>query len=91
MLRVGVFVCCLASAPALSLDKLGSAHGGSVAGATSGFNVSGAALFGFSVLNSSYAARPDLVQQFVSFYAAVSFDLAGRTIATTDKRTPASP
>jgi hypothetical protein len=52
-------VASLTSLEAAALDKQGSAHGGSVTGADSGFNVSGAASLGVSLFNPSYAARPD--------------------------------
>jgi hypothetical protein len=45
--------------PARALDKQGSAHGGSVSGADSGFALSGSLLGGIAFFNPTYAARPD--------------------------------
>jgi len=49
----------LAATPARALDKQGSAHGGEIEGATSGFAFGGSASLGVSVINPTYAARPD--------------------------------
>ena len=49
----------LAVSPARALDKQGSAHGGALGGADSGFGISGALSTGVSIINPSYAARPD--------------------------------
>jgi hypothetical protein len=48
-----------APAPARALDKQGSAHGGEVGGADSGFAISGSLLGGVAFFNPTYAARPD--------------------------------
>jgi hypothetical protein len=53
-LAVAVF-----AAPASALDKQGSAHGGQLGGADSGFAMSGNLLFGAAIYNPTYAARPD--------------------------------
>src|SRR3954464_7440654 len=45
--------------PVRALDKQGSAHGGQVSGAESGFALSGSLLGGAAIFNPSYAARPD--------------------------------
>ena len=50
---------CLRCAPARALDKQGSAHGGEVGGADSGFAISGSLLGGIAFFNPTYAARPD--------------------------------
>jgi hypothetical protein len=47
------------AAPVHALDKQGSAHGGEVGGADSGFAISGSLLGGVAFFNPSYAARPD--------------------------------
>jgi hypothetical protein len=44
---------------ARALDKQGSAHGGQVSGADSGFAMSGSLLGGVAFFNPTYAARPD--------------------------------
>jgi hypothetical protein len=44
---------------AQALDKQGSAHGGQLGGADSGFALSGSLLFGAAIYNPTYAARPD--------------------------------
>lgn len=60
----------LPSSAALALDKQGSAHGGAVAGPTSGFDVSGSVLLGSALYNPSYAARPDNTGKALMRYAA---------------------
>jgi hypothetical protein len=45
--------------PAHALDKQGSAHGGEVSGADSGFALSGSVLGGIAFFNPTYFARPD--------------------------------
>jgi hypothetical protein len=47
------------ASPARALDKQGSAHGGQLGGAESGFGMSGSVLFGAAIYNPTYAARPD--------------------------------
>ncbi|MFT3924375.1 MAG: hypothetical protein QM778_17695 [Myxococcales bacterium] len=44
---------------ACALDKQGSAHGGQVAGPSSGLEIGGSLLAGSALYNPSYAARPD--------------------------------
>jgi hypothetical protein len=67
---------------ALALDKQGSAHGGQLGGAGSGFNVSGALSAGVSVYNPSYAARPDNTGLALMRYAAhVDLDLIGQRLS----------
>ncbi len=63
---------------ARAFDKQGSAHGGAVGEAPSGFGVSGNVTLGTSVLNSSYAARPDNTGLAGMRYAThVDVDLVG--------------
>lgn len=74
-----------ASAPALALDKQGSAHGGEV-GAEGGheteLNVSGAAILGVSLVNPAYAARPDNTGLALMRYALhADVDLLGRYLS----------
>lgn len=71
------------SSPARALDKQGSAHNGEVSGAASeGFNVSGAALYGVSLYNPSYAARPDNTGLTLFRYAGhADIDLIGRSLS----------
>ena len=72
----------LAARPARALDKQGSAHGGEIEGATSGFAVSGNAGLGVSVYNPTYAARPDNSGLALFRYLAhFDFDLIGRRLS----------
>jgi len=72
----------LAAAPALALDKQGSAHGGGIEGPTTGFDFSGSASLGVSVYNPTYAARPDNTGLALFRYAAhFDFDLIGRRLS----------
>jgi len=72
----------LAATPARALDKQGSAHGGEIEGATSGFAFGGSASLGVSVYNPSYAARPDNTGLALFRYAAhFDFDLIGRRLS----------
>jgi hypothetical protein len=65
-----------------ALDKQGSAHGGDVGGAESGFNVSGSGMLGVSLFNPSYAARPNNTGLALFRYAAhADFDLIGRNLS----------
>ncbi len=65
-----------------ALDKQASAHGGDVDGADTGFNVSGAASFGVSLYNPSYAARPDNSGIALFRYALhADVDLIGRRLS----------
>jgi len=72
----------LAATPARALDKQGSAHGGEIEGATSGFAFGGSASLGVSVINPTYAARPDNTGLALFRYAAhFDFDLIGRRLS----------
>jgi hypothetical protein len=68
---------------ARALDKQGSgAHGGSVAGADSGFDLTGSVSLGVSLFNPSYAARPDNTGLTLFRYAAhADIDLVGRRLS----------
>lgn len=67
---------------ARALDKQGSAHGGDVAGHDSGFAVTGAASFGFSPYNPTYAARPDATGHTLLRAALhLDVDLIGRLLS----------
>lgn len=73
------------SAPARALDKQGSAHGGEV-GAEPGheneFDVSGAATLGMSIINQTYAARPDNTGLALMRYAThIDVDVIGRKLS----------
>jgi hypothetical protein len=70
--------------PARALDKQGSAHGGAVSSEdpTSGFDVSGALLLGVSLINRTYAARPDNTGLTLMRYAGhADVDLIGRKLS----------
>lgn len=72
------------SFPALALDKQGSAHGGEVSSGDEpqGFDIEGAAMIGVSILNKSYAARPDNTGLALMRYAAhFDVDLVGRKLS----------
>jgi hypothetical protein len=72
----------LAATPARALDKQGSAHGGEIEGATSGFAFGGSASLGVSVYNPTYAARPDNTGLALFRYAAhFDLDLIGRRLS----------
>ena len=72
----------LAARPARALDKQGSAHGGEIEGATSGFAFGGSASLGVSVYNPTYAARPDNTGLALFRYAAhFDIDLIGRRLS----------
>jgi hypothetical protein len=72
----------VAARDARALDKQGSAHGGGVGGAASGFNLSGAVTLGSSLVNPSYAARPDNTGLALFRYAAhVDVDLIGQRLS----------
>jgi hypothetical protein len=58
-LRTNIALGLLTSASAHALDKQGSGHARHTDVAESGQRISGGALFGISVFNPSYAARPD--------------------------------
>jgi hypothetical protein len=70
--------------PAHALDKQGSAHGGEVGGDgdDDGFDVSGALSVGVSLINPSYAARPDNTGLALMRYSLhADFDLIGRKLS----------
>ena len=73
------------TADALALDKQGSAHGGAVgddAGHADDFNVSGALVGGASIVNKTYAARPDNSGLALMRYAGhADVDLIGRKLS----------
>ena len=74
----------LASSPACALDKQGSAHGGAVGSEAEedGFDVSGTLTLGASLLNHSYAARPDNSGLALMRYAGhADIDLIGRKLS----------
>jgi len=84
--RFRTFVFCTLFAAAArnahALDKQGSAHGGSIEGDNSGTNVSGSLLYGVSIFNPSYAARPDNTGLALFRYAAhADIDLIGRRLS----------
>jgi hypothetical protein len=78
----GIFVAGLAGR-AHALDKQGAAHGEADEPAdTGGFAVSGAVMLGVSILNRSYAARPDNTGLALMRYAAhADVDLLGRRLS----------
>lgn len=75
----------LTAAPARALDKQGSAHGGEVGpepGHETEFNVSGGLTLGVSLLNETYAARPDNTGVALMRYAShLDVDLIGRKLS----------
>ena len=72
----------VASSDAFALDKQGSAHGGSVAGASEGTNVSGSVMLGSALYNPTYAARPDNTGHALFRYAArADIDLIGSRLS----------
>lgn len=65
-----------------AIDKQGSAHGGQIAGAESGFAWSGSVSAGVSLYNPTYAARPDNTGLVLFRYAAhADLDLIGRRLS----------
>jgi hypothetical protein len=65
-----------------ALDKQGSAHGGALGGSGEGFDITGALSSGISIINPSYAARPDNTGLALMRYAAhVDFDLIGQRLS----------
>ncbi len=67
---------------ARALDKQGSAHGGAVEGVDEGFDIEGSFLYGVSLYNPSYAARPansGLTLFRYAFHADI--DLIGRKLS----------
>jgi hypothetical protein len=82
VVSLGCAAALLAAGPARALDKQGSAHGGEIEGATSGFAFGGSASLGVSVYNPTYAARPDNTGLALFRYAAhFDFDLIGRRLS----------
>lgn len=70
------------SRPARALDKQGSAHGGDVAGADHGFDLTGALTVGVSIINNSYAARPNNTGLTLMRYAGhADVDIIGRRLS----------
>jgi len=72
------------ASPSRALDKQGSAHGGEVHadGPEKLFDVEGAAMFGVSLYNPSYAARPDNSGLTLFRYALhADVDLLGRKLS----------
>lgn len=66
----------------MALDKQGSAHGGQIEGAETGFGVSGSAALGISPYNPTYAARPDNSGHTLMRYALhADVDLIGRRLS----------
>ena len=81
-IAVSAILLALSETNAHALDKQASAHGGDVDGAETGFNVSGAASFGVSLYNPSYAARPDNSGITLFRYALhADVDLIGRRLS----------
>jgi hypothetical protein len=71
-----------ATVTARALDKQGSAHGGDVSGADSGFGLTGAGMLGAALYNPTYAARPDNTGLALFRYAAhADIDLIGRRLS----------
>ena len=73
----------LSTGTAHALDKQGAAHGGPGAAADAGgFAVSGAVMLGVSLINKSYAARPDNTGLALMRYAGhADVDLLGRRLS----------
>jgi len=72
----------LSPSTARALDKQGSAHGGSLAGAESGVAIGGALSAGASIYNPSFAARPDNSGLALFRYALhLDVDLIGRRLS----------
>jgi len=70
------------ASPARALDKQGSAHGGDIGGAESGFGVSGSAGVGVSLVNPTYAARPNNTGLALMRYLAhADIDLLGQRLS----------
>lgn len=78
------FAIALLARPAYALDKQGSAHGGAVSSENeeNGFDVSGSLILGVSLINQSYAARPDNTGVALMRYAGhADVDLIGRKLS----------
>ena len=70
------------AANAWALDKQGSAHGGEVGGNDDGFDISGGVTLGVSLINPTYAARPDNTGLALFRYALhADIDLIGRKLS----------
>jgi hypothetical protein len=66
----------------VAIDKQGSAHGGGVEGASTGFGISGGLILGSALYNPSYAARPDNTGKALMRYAAhTDIDLIGTRLS----------
>jgi hypothetical protein len=77
-----IALCALVTRTAAAIDKQGSAHGGDVGGAESGFDVGGSLMAGVSVYNPTYGARPDNTGLALMRYAAhADIDLVGRRLS----------
>lgn len=87
MKQLGIAAALLAaiscSSPAAALDKQGSAHGGDVGGSENkGFGLTGSASLGASLMNKTYAARPDNTGLALFRYALhVDVDILGRALS----------
>jgi hypothetical protein len=69
-------------AHASALDKQGSAHGGQIGGAASGFGISGSLLLGAAIYNPTYAARPDNTgHALLRFAPHLDIDLIGSRLS----------
>jgi hypothetical protein len=67
---------------ARALDKQGSAHAGAVEGEEAGFDIEGSFLYGVSIYNPSYAARPANTGLTLFRYAFhADIDLIGRKLS----------
>jgi len=76
------FACLSSSRAGFALDKQGSAHGGEIAGADSGFDISGSGALGIALYNPTYAARPDNTGVTLMRYAGhADVDLIGRKLS----------
>jgi hypothetical protein len=76
------FVATTGARPAWALDKQGSAHGGAVDVDPDGFDMSGALTLGVSLVNHSYAARPDNTGLTLMRYAGhADVDLVGQHLS----------
>lgn len=81
---VASFAVVLLGRQADALDKQGSAHGGAVTSenADNGLDVSGSLMLGVSLINRTYAARPDNTGLALMRYAGhADIDLIGRTFS----------
>ena len=82
MITAAVLAALLVSVPAFALDKQGSAHGGDVGVESGGFGISGSLMLGVSLVNPSYAARPDNTGLALMRYAGhMDIDILGRALS----------